>query len=73
VSYQKTTVEIDVEELEKAQQALQTRGIKQTVNAALREVNRKAALEEAAAYVRDGRLMAPDEDTWAEWREPRRP
>ena len=71
MSYQKTTVEIDVQELEKAQAALRTRGIKETVNAALREVNRRAALEEAAAYVLSGNMHAPDEQAWAGWRDPR--
>jgi Arc/MetJ family transcription regulator len=71
MSFQKTTVEIDVEELEKAQETLRTHGIKETVNAALREVNRKAALKEAAAYVLSGRMRIPDEEIWAAWREPR--
>lgn len=70
MSYQKTTVEIDVQELERARAILQTRGIKETVNAALREVNRRAALEGAAAYLLSGRLHAPDEEVWAGWREP---
>lgn len=71
MNYQKTTVEIDVEELEKAQESLQTHGIKETVNAALKEVNRRAALKEAAAYVLSGSMHVPDEETWAGWREPR--
>ncbi len=71
MSYQKTTVEIDVDELEQAQRTLRTRGIKETVNTALREVNRKAALEAAAAYVLTGEIHTPDEETWAGWREPR--
>lgn len=71
MSYKKTTVEIDLDELDKAQGTLRTRGIKETVNAALREVNRKAALEEAATYVLMGRMHLPDEKTWAGSREPR--
>jgi hypothetical protein len=71
VSYQKTTVEIDVEELERARETLHTQGIKETVNAALREVNRKAALERAAAYVLAGRMHVPDEESWSGWRERR--
>ena len=62
MSYQKTTVEIDVQALAQAQDTLQTHGIKETVNAALREVNRKAALKEAAAYVLSGRMRTPDDD-----------
>ncbi len=69
--YQKTTVEIDVQELQKAQECLHTHGIKETVNTALREVNRKAVLKEAAAYVLSGKMHVPDEETWAGWREPR--
>lgn len=71
MSYHKTTVEIDLEELEQAQTTLQTSGVKETVNAALREVNRRAALQGAASYVLTGRLHTPDEKTWADWREPR--
>lgn len=72
MSYQKTTVEIDVQALERAREILRTHGIKETVNAALREVNRRASLEEAAAYVLAGRMRVPDEETWTGWREPRR-
>jgi Arc/MetJ family transcription regulator len=72
MGYQKTTVEIDVDALREAEANLHTRGVKETVNAALRAVNRKAALEAAAAYVLAGNLQVPDEQTWREWREPRR-
>ncbi len=67
----KTTVEVDERELSEAARNLGTRGIKETVNSALRDVNRRAALSRAAAYVREGRLRLPDETTWARWREPR--
>ena len=69
--FHKTTVEIDLEQLERAQAALKTDGIKDTVNAALREVSRKAALEEAADYVLAGKLHVPDAETWAAQRQPR--
>lgn len=72
VSYHKTTVEIDTDELERAETVLGTRGIKETVNRALREVNRRAALERAAAYVLAGELHLPEESTLSAWREPRR-
>jgi hypothetical protein len=72
MAYHKTTVEIDIEELRKAEERLGTRGVKETVNTALREVNRRAALQNAAAYVRAGSLRVPDEKAWAAWREPRR-
>ena len=67
--YHKTTVEIDSEQLEKARAALHTDGIKETVNAALEEVARRAALERAADFVRSGRLQVPDLDEWAAGRE----
>jgi len=70
-SYQKTTVEIDMQELQEAQRRLHTNGIKETVNTALREVNRKAALKDAAEYVLSGKVHVPDEQSWAGWREPR--
>lgn len=67
----RTTVEIDERELSEAARNLGTRGVKETVNSALREVNRTAALRRAAACAREGRLRLPDETTWARWREPR--
>jgi Arc/MetJ family transcription regulator len=69
--YQKTTVEIDTAALRSAQTALHTRGIKETVNAALRTVSRRQDLRAAADYVLAGELHGPDEETWAAWREPR--
>ena len=69
--YHKTTVEIDTDELRKAEAVLGTSGIKETVNGALKEVNRRAALEEAASYVLAGEMHLPDEATWSLWREPR--
>jgi hypothetical protein len=71
MAYQKTTVEIDSEQLKLAEQILGTRGIKETVNAALHEVNRKAALEAASSYVLNGGMHVPEEGIWAAWREPR--
>lgn len=68
----KTTVEIDLEALREAAGHLGTRGVKQTVNAALREINRRAALRRAAEYVRAGKLHLPDEETWARRRRPGR-
>jgi len=69
--YRKTTVEIDTDELSKAAAVLGTRGIKETVNGALKEVNRRAALEETATFVLAGNMHVPDEATWSLWREPR--
>jgi hypothetical protein len=58
-------------ELRRAEDVLGTTGIKETVNRALAEVNRRAALARAAEYVLAGDLHLPDEATWAAWREPR--
>jgi len=69
--YHKTTVEIDTDELARAEAILGTSGIKDTVNGALKEVNRRAALEEAARYVLAGELQVPDETAWSSWRESR--
>ena len=71
MSFHKTTVEIDTDELARAEIALGTSGIKETVNRALAEVNRRDALGKAARYVEDGALHVPDERTLATWRAPR--
>ena len=67
----KTTVEIDLDALARAQAALGTSGSKETLNAALADVNRRAALKEAADFVLSGQFHVPDEKIWAAWREPR--
>jgi len=71
MNFHKTTVEIDTAELAKAEIALGTSGIKETVNRALEEVNRRAALEKAARYVQNGELHVPDDQTLTAWRAPR--
>jgi Arc/MetJ family transcription regulator len=71
MSFHKTTVEIDTDELARAEIALGTSGIKETVNRALAEVNRRDALGKAARYVEGGGLHVPDERTLAAWRAPR--
>jgi Arc/MetJ family transcription regulator len=71
MSFHKTTVEIDTDELARAEIALGTSGIKETVNRALAEVNRRDALGKAARYVEAGALRVPDERTLAAWRAPR--
>lgn len=62
---QRTTLVLDLDELERAQIVLGTRTIRDTVNRALREVNRQAALRRAAALVRQGGLdiVEPEELT----------
>lgn len=67
----KTTIEVDLDALGEAERNLGTKGFKETVNGALVEVNRRAALKRAADYVRAGRLHVPDEETWAKWKAPR--
>jgi hypothetical protein len=71
MTYHKTTVEIDMDELRQAESTLGTSGIKETVNGALAEVNRRAALKRAAALFLAGDIHVPDEETWSAWREPR--
>ena len=53
---QRTTIALDVDELARAKEVLGTRTTRDTVNRALREVNRQAALRRAAALVRAGGL-----------------
>jgi Arc/MetJ family transcription regulator len=59
----RTTVELDLAELSRAKETLGTRTTRETVNEALREVNRQAALRAAAALVRAGALdvITPEE------------
>jgi hypothetical protein len=52
----RTTLVLDVVELKRAQQVLGTKSARETVNRALHEVNRQAALRRAAALIRRGGL-----------------
>ncbi len=67
----RTTVEIDDEALREAERVLGTHGYKETINRALHEIIRRAALERGARYIREGRLHLPDERTWSASRRPR--
>jgi Arc/MetJ family transcription regulator len=67
----KTTIEVDLDALGEAEKNLGTKGFKETVNGALADVNRRAALKRAAERVRLGDFHVPDEKTWAAWRAPR--
>lgn len=49
-------MDLDVDELEAAKQVLGTATTRETINTALREVNRQAALRRAASLVRAGGL-----------------
>jgi hypothetical protein len=68
---QRTTLVLDVDELRRAQEVLGTRTTRETVDRALREVNRLAALRRAAALVRAGGLEIVDPDDLAELRRSR--
>ncbi len=67
----KTTIEVDLDALTEAEKNLGTKGFKETVNGALADVNRRAALKRAAERIRSGDFHVPDEKTWAAWRAPR--
>ena len=67
----RTTIDIDVHAYEQASAALGTRGYKDTVNAALSEVARSAALAKAADYVRRGQSSTPSFAELEELRSPR--
>jgi Arc/MetJ family transcription regulator len=59
----RTTIDIDVEAFERAREALGTNGYRETVNEALREVDRRARLRRAAAAIRSGglNLVTPED------------
>ncbi len=67
----RTTVDLDFDALERARQILGTRTTKDTVNGALRELNRAAALRQAAALVRLGELDIVQPEDLAELRRSR--
>jgi len=68
---QRTTLVIDLEELRRAQEVLGTKTTRETVNRALHEVNRVAALRRAAAMVRRGDLSVVEPDDMPELRRTR--
>jgi len=68
---QRTTIDLDLHELERARAILGTRTTKDTVNGALREVNRAAALRRAAALVRQGDLGVVEPEDLGELRRSR--
>lgn len=67
----RTTVDIDVDAYNRARQALGTRGYRDTINAALREATRVAALRRGADLIRQGGLNLVSPDDLAKLREPR--
>jgi hypothetical protein len=58
----RTTVEIDLDAFHAAERNLGTRGFKETLNRALADVNRRAALDRAVRYVEQGRESLPHWD-----------
>jgi hypothetical protein len=68
---QRTTLVLDLEELRRAQEILGTKTTRETVNRALHEVNRVAALRGAAAMVRRGDLGVVEPEDLPELRRTR--
>jgi hypothetical protein len=67
----RTTVDLDLDELRAARAVLGTETTKDTINTALREVRRRAALSNAAALIRQGGLDVIDPDALAALRQRR--
>ena len=61
----RTTIDLDIDVLDRARELLGTTTIRDTVDKALREVDRRAALREFADEIRAGRFPAltPEELT----------
>jgi Arc/MetJ family transcription regulator len=59
----RTTVDVDLTELDAAKKTLGTRTTRDTINSALRQVNRHARLARSAALIAAGELdvISPDE------------
>lgn len=68
---QRTTLVLDLEELKQAQIVLGTKTARETVNRALHAVNEQAALDRAAALVRQGGLNIIEPEDLVELRRPR--
>lgn len=69
----RTTIDIDIEAFDEAKALLGTKGYRDTVNGALREVSRIAKLRRAADRIRRGDFLAPTPEELAEMRTPRYP
>jgi Arc/MetJ family transcription regulator len=59
----RTTVDIELDAYEEARRELGTRGYRDTINQALREIGRQAALRRGANAIRQGNLdlVTPEE------------
>jgi Arc/MetJ family transcription regulator len=67
----RTSVDLDVDELRAAKRTLGTVTTRDTINTALREVNRRAALRRAARLIRGGGLNIVQPDDLTRLRRPR--
>jgi Arc/MetJ family transcription regulator len=64
----RTTIDLDLEVLDRARELLGTTTIRETVDKALREVDRRDALRQAADLIRTGGLGFPTPEELAEIR-----
>jgi Arc/MetJ family transcription regulator len=67
----RTTVDLDLDELAQAKETLGTGTTRDTINTALREINRRAALSRAAELIERGGLDVVSPAELAELRRPR--
>ena len=67
----RTTVDLDVDELERAKETLGTKTTRETLNTALREVNRRDSLARAAELIERGALEVVDPEDLAALRRAR--
>lgn len=67
----RTTVAVEVDAYERARRVLGTRGYRDTINEALREVARTASRRRAADLIRSGGLSLATPEDLAESRGPR--
>lgn len=67
----RTTVDIDVDAYREARRTLGTRGYRDTIDRALREVTRVDALRRGAGLIRQGGLDLVTPDELGELRKPR--
>ena len=67
----RTTVDLDMDELQAAREILGTRTTRDTINTALRGVRRRAALARAAALIEQGDLGIIEPEELAALRRPR--
>lgn len=68
----RTTIEVELDAYRRARAALGTHGYKDTVNEALRAVDRAARLRRGADLIRAGGLELPTPEELEEIRQPRR-